>query len=105
MPSLVRSLDVQLDERAGQFLILPWRRRFAGTESNDRIIHPDGLTRLQSQVANDSVPLVQEPQYRDALGHRGDVHVLTGSGARRRQSRAICLLLSLIATPTRCQRQ
>jgi hypothetical protein len=105
VPSLVGSLDVQLHERAGQFFILPWRRRFAGTESNDRVTHPDGLARLQSQVANDSVPLVQKPQYGDALGHRSDVHVLTRSGARRRQSRAICLLLGLIATPARRQRQ
>jgi len=105
VPALVRALNVKLDECAGKLLIFPGRRGFTGPEPHDCVVHPDGLAGLQCQVANDSVPLVQEPQYGDAFGHRSDVHLLTGSGARRRQSRAICLLLGLIATPTRCQRQ
>ena len=59
MPALVCPLHVKLHERAGQLLIFPRRRRLARTQPHDRVIHPDGLPRLQRQVADDPVTLVQ----------------------------------------------
>jgi len=64
--------DVELDERAGEPLILPRRARFARAQPNHRITHPDRLSRAQRKVANDPVALVEQPEHRDPLGHRRD---------------------------------
>ncbi len=69
-PATVGLLDVKLDERAGQPLILPRRGGFAGAQPHDRIAHADRLTRLQGDVANDAVALVEQPEHGDPLGHR-----------------------------------
>jgi hypothetical protein len=68
----VRPLNVELHERSGQLLGLPRRRRLAGAEPHDGVFHADGLARLQREIADDSVALVEQAENRDALGHRSD---------------------------------
>jgi len=70
-PAAAGLLHVQLDERAGQFLIFPWRAGFAGAQADDRVLDLGRLARLQGNVTDDTVALVEEAQNRDALGHWG----------------------------------
>jgi hypothetical protein len=70
LPAAAGLLHIQLDERAGQFLIFPRRARFAGAQADDRVPDLDRLARLQGQVADDAVALVEEAQNRDSIGHR-----------------------------------
>lgn len=105
MPALVRPLDVKLHEGAGQLLVLPRRGRLARTEAHDRIVHPDGLPRLQREIANDAIALVQQPEDGDSIGHGRDARLLTRAGSCSRQARAIGLLLSLIAAPASRKKQ
>ena len=81
VPVLVRALDVDLDEGAGQFFALPRRRRLAGAQADDDVLDPDRLAGLQRQVANDAVALVEQAQHGDPLGHRRDPRLI-GGGAR-----------------------
>lgn len=70
--ALELSLDiahVHLDEGARQLLYLPRRRRLAGPQPNDDIVDPDGLPRLQRQVAREPVALVEKAEHRHPLGH------------------------------------
>jgi hypothetical protein len=67
----LRIAHVELDEGAGQLLHLPGRAGFAGAEANDDVAHPNRLPGLQLDVPRDAVALVEEPQHRDALRHRG----------------------------------
>ena len=39
--------DIKLDKCPGEPLILPWSRRIAGTQADDRIAHADRLTWFQ----------------------------------------------------------
>jgi hypothetical protein len=60
-----------LHESARELFLLPWRGRLARAEANRDVLHANGLPRLQRQVANDPVALVQQAEHRNALGHRG----------------------------------
>jgi hypothetical protein len=75
----VRPLDVHLHEGAGQLFLLPRRARFAGAQADRDILHPHRLPRLQRQVADDAVALVEQAEDRDPLRHRRDA----GEIARR----------------------
>ena len=105
MPGLVRTLDVQLDESAGEFLILPRRRGFTGTKPDDRIVDTDRLPGLEPKIADDPVSLVQEAEDRNPLRHGGNARPLSGAGIGRRNPRAVGLLLRLIPTPAPCKQQ
>jgi hypothetical protein len=72
LPLLVGPLDIELDESPGQGLRFPWRRFLAGTQAHDRILDPHRLSRLQREVANDAVALVEKAEHRDPLRHRRD---------------------------------
>jgi hypothetical protein len=72
LPGSVGLGNVQLDESPGQFLILPRRGRVAGTQADNRVAYADRLARLQCQVADNAVALVEQPKHRDALAHRRD---------------------------------
>jgi hypothetical protein len=61
--------NVDLDEGAGQLLILPRRRRLAGAQPDDDVADPHRLAGPHGKVARDAVPLVEELHHRDALGH------------------------------------
>jgi len=65
-------LDVKLDEGAGEALILPRRGRIAGPQPDHRVADANRLARLERDVADDSVALVEQAEHGDPLGHRGD---------------------------------
>jgi hypothetical protein len=98
-------LNVKLDERSGQFLIFPRRSRLAGTQPHDGVVHADGLTGFQGNIADNAVALVEQAQNRDALSHRRNPGLLARPRIRRRQPGAICLLLGLIVAPAPRQKQ
>jgi len=66
----VAAAHVELDEGAGQLVLLPRRGMFAGTQPHDRIADAHRLPRLQRQVAADAVALVEQADDGDALRHR-----------------------------------
>jgi hypothetical protein len=82
LPLPVRPLHVDLDERAGQLLAFPRCGRLARAKSNDDVLHLHRLARLQGQVADDSVPLVEQTEHGNAIRHGSDPRLF----ARRRSS-------------------
>jgi hypothetical protein len=70
-----------LDKGPGQLLRLPWRGGFAGFQADGDVLDPHRLPRLQGQVANDAVALVEQAQDRHPLGHRSHAR-LVGRRAR-----------------------
>jgi hypothetical protein len=98
-PILVGPLHVDLDEGAGQLLVFPRRRRLAGAQADDDVLHADGLAGLQRQVADDAVALVEQAEHGNALGHRRHAGLL-GRGTRHFDGDGIALgrlVLSLAA--------
>jgi hypothetical protein len=92
-------VDVELDEGAGQLLLFPRGGLLARAEADDRVLPADRLTRPKGHVLDDPVALVENPQHRDALGHRSH-SALPGRGHRDllvRRSRRILLLRALAA--------
>jgi hypothetical protein len=74
----VRPADVDLHKRPGQPFQFPWRGCVAGLEPHRYILDPHRLARLQRQVANDAVALVEQPQHGHPLGHRRDPRLVGG---------------------------
>lgn len=66
----VGAAHVELNEGAGQRILLPGRGLFAGTQAHDRIADAHRLPRLQRQVAADAVTLVEQADDGDPFGHR-----------------------------------
>ena len=62
---------VELDERAGQSLGFPRRGRIARPKANGDVLDPDRLTRLEREIADDPVALVEQGDHRHSIGHRG----------------------------------
>ena len=101
MPALVGALNVELYECARQLFIFPRRGRLAGPQSHDGVVHADRLPRLQSQIANDAVALVQEAQNSNSVAHWSDTGLLSRSCIRRTDPRAIRLLRLVFAPAPR----
>jgi hypothetical protein len=98
-PALVRPLHVDLDERSGQFFLLPRRGRLAGAQPHDHVLPAHRLTGPQRHVLDDSVALVEDPEHRDALRHRRDSTLPCRRRRRvRRRRRNGILLLGAAAT-------
>jgi hypothetical protein len=98
-PALVRPLHVDLDECAGQFLLLPRRRRLAGAQPHDHVLPAHRLAGAQRHVLDDSIALVENPEHRDALRHRRDSTLPCRRRRRvRRRRRNGILLLGAAAT-------
>jgi len=102
-PAVVAPLDFELEEGAGQFLIFPRRRGLAGKQPHGRVLDPHRLARLQRQVADDPVALVEEADDRDALGHRG--HALLGLGRGLPAVRLAALLFVTLAASAAGKRE
>ena len=108
LPAAVGLLHVQLDERSGQPLIVPRRAGFAGAQANDRILDAQRLTRLQRQVADDAIALVEEAQHRDPLAHwrdRGGSSGARGIDGHRRCRRRIALGGAIACTDAKRDQQ
>jgi hypothetical protein len=91
-PAAVGLLHVELDERPGQFLIFPWRARFAGAQADDRVLDLKCLARLQGHIADDAIALVEEAQNGDPLGHGGHPNDSSGTRRIRADGSGACLL-------------
>jgi len=99
-------LPVDLDEGAGQLLDFPRRRRLASAKANDDVLHPHRLARLQSQVPDDAVALVQQTQHRDPLGHWRYPGLIPGSSWNVNCYGLIALRLALLGTvATGCKKR
>jgi hypothetical protein len=69
---LVGALDIELDEGAGQFLLLPGRSRFARPQSDDDVFPANRLAGMKRNRLNDPVALVEDAEHRNPLRHRRD---------------------------------
>jgi hypothetical protein len=102
-PLLVGTLDVELQEGAGQLLGLPRRRRLAGAQADDRVLGTHRLAGLHPEVMDDPVALVEEADDRHALVHRSDPRA--GLGGRPVRGRRPALLLRLLFLPASGERE
>jgi hypothetical protein len=93
LPLLIRALDVELEEGAGERLRLPRRALLAGAQADDRILYAHRLTGLEHQVADDSVSLVQKTDHRDPIGHRCDARDRDIIGRLVGRDRLACLVV------------
>jgi len=59
-PLLVGALDIDLDERSGQFLVFPRRGRFAGAQAHHQVFPPRGLAGVKRDALHDPVTLVED---------------------------------------------
>jgi hypothetical protein len=89
-------LHVDLQEGARQLFPLPGRGRLAGAQADDHVLHPDCLSRLQRQVADDAIALVEQPDDGDPVGHRRHAG-LVGGRARHFDGHGIALGWGFIA--------
>ena len=69
-PAIVGTLDIDLDEGAGQLLVFPWRGPLARLQAHDHVLPPRRLARAQGDVADNSVALVEDSKDGHPLGHR-----------------------------------
>jgi hypothetical protein len=97
-------MDVDLDERSGQLLLLPWRRRFARAQPYDHLFPPRRLSRTQRYVLDDAVALVEDAEDRDALRHRRHSALACAGHGRIGRRRGHRVLLRR-AFPARSQRE
>jgi len=74
-PASIGALHVELDERSGQLLLLPGRGLLACPQANDSVADAHRLIWPKGEIAGDPVTLVEQPDHRDTLAHRGDAGV------------------------------
>jgi hypothetical protein len=87
---LVRLLDVDLDEGAGELLLFPRGCRLARSQAHDHVFPADRLAGVKSHVLDDAVPLVEDAEHGGTLRHRGHAALPVrrrGGLTRRRQGR------------------
>jgi hypothetical protein len=101
VPAPVAFAHVDLDEGAGQLLLLPRSGRFARPKPNDNVFPPRRLARVKRDILDYTVALVEDSEDRDSLRHRSYVG-LAGAGSRLVRRR---LILLLGAAPARNQRE
>ena len=89
-------LNVDLDEGSRQLFFFPRRGRFAGAKADDHIIPSRRLARMERDVADNSIALVEDPEDRDALRHRSHGLALRKRASFRSRN-AIGDLIGLIA--------
>ena len=65
----IRAAHVQLHEGAGILLVLPGRGGLAVAQPDDHLADAHGLAGPESQIAFETVALVEQADHRDALGH------------------------------------
>jgi hypothetical protein len=95
-PALVGAFDVDLDERSGELLLLPGGGGFARSKAYDHVLPPRRLTRVQRDVLDDAVALVEDSEDRDPLQHRR--HATLPGCRRRRLIRHAGRLVLLLST-------
>jgi hypothetical protein len=81
LPLLVGLQHIELDEGPGILILLPRCGVLACPQANDEVADTSRLTRLHRYVTCLAVALVEQPQHRDSLRHRGSVRVGIGVAA------------------------
>jgi hypothetical protein len=100
----IRPFDIDLDESAGELLQLPWSGRLARLEPHRDILDPHRLSRLQGQVANDAVPLIEQAKHGDAIGHPRDPGLLGERARHFQRHRLVARFIGLVAAGEQGQR-
>jgi hypothetical protein len=77
----IRTMNIELHERAGQRVLLPWRGFLAGAQANDGVADPHCLAGAKRQFAAFAVALVEQADNGDPLRHRRT------AGRHRRRAR------------------
>lgn len=90
-------MNVELQESAGQLLILPRRSRFTSAQADDHIFHANRHAGLHPEIADNAVALVKQADHRDPVLHRSDADLLPGTGARLGKLDPIALVPVLAA--------
>ena len=100
-------MNFQLQKSPGQLFVFPRRGRLTGTKPNDGITDLDGLARLQGQVPDDSVALVQQADNSNPVGHGRNPCLLTRRKRRllgaARLTRLLLILLPAAAEQQPCK--
>jgi hypothetical protein len=96
-PALVRLLDVDLDEGAGQLFLFPRRGCLAGAQAHDHVLPPRRLPRMKRDVLDDSITFVEDAENRDALRHRRHPTLPVRSRCGLPRGRQRILLLGALA--------
>lgn len=100
----IRTADIDLDKGSGQLFLFPRRRRVARLQAHRYILDPHRLARLQRQVANDAVALVEEAEHRNPLSHRRDPGLVGGRSRYFDGQRLVVRLVTLFAAGKERQR-
>jgi hypothetical protein len=101
IPGLVRAPHVDLNERAGELLFFPRRRRLACAQPDEQVLPTRGLARPKLHVAHDAVSLVEDAEHRDAFGHRSHPCLVSARRPHGLAGRSALLLLALGAAAAR----
>jgi hypothetical protein len=101
---LVRLLHVDLYKRSGKLFLFPRRGRLAGAKPNDHILPPRRLAWMKSDILDDAVALVEDPEHRHSLRHWSDAAIVRCSRRHPPRSRRPDVLL-LSALAARAQRE
>jgi hypothetical protein len=78
VPALVGLLHVDLDERTGQLLLLPRCSRLARAQPHDDVLPAHRLARVQRDILDDAVALVEDAEDGYALRHRSHAALAVG---------------------------
>jgi hypothetical protein len=103
-PAPVGLLHVELNEGAGQLLVLPRGGGLAGAQPHDHVLPADRLTGMQRDILDDAVALVEDAEHRHPLRHRRHT-ALAVRGRGDLLSRRQRLVLRFPALPARGERE
>ena len=98
----VRSLTVDLDEGAGQLLGFPGCTGFARAQAHRHILDAHRLPGTQREVAHDAVPLIEQPENRNALGHWRHPRLLGGGSRHIDRDGLVFILFRQTGTVAAC---
>ena len=88
-------MNVELEESAGQLLILPRCSRFTSAQADDHIFYANRHSGLHPKIADDAVALVQKADHRDPVLHRRNADLLPRTGGRLGKLDPVALVLVL----------
>jgi len=91
-PASVRLLHIDLDERAGEFLLFPRRRRLASPEAHDHVLPANRLARMKRDILYDAVALIKDCENRGSLSHRRNSALAIGGRSHLASARQRCIL-------------
>lgn len=76
-------LHQQLHKGSGFGGVFPWGGLFARAQPHDHIAHAAGFARLHGEILNQAIALVQQADFSNPIGHRGNACHFVHDGSRR----------------------